>query len=145
VFIVDLLLHGHKTSHVPQLIRSHRTLYFPSPIWFIMRHTNLSSTSSPMQTINHPLVTPLILTNHTPPFSSPYQSLALHVNVGSQLYTFPNPFDHAQLKHFPFPLYWSLHTTMTIPPNLPPFFQQAFNLHLKSCVPLVGTNLLIKG
>jgi len=103
VFIVDLLLHGHKTSHVPQLIKSHRTLYFPSPICFIMRHTNLSSTSSPMQTINHPLVTPPILTNHTPPFSSPYHSLTLCVNVGSQLYIFPNPFDHAQLRHFSLP------------------------------------------
>ncbi len=35
--------------------------------------TNLSSTSSPTQITNHPLITLLILTNHTTPTSSPYQ------------------------------------------------------------------------
>ncbi len=62
--------------------------------------TNLSFTSSPMQTTNHPLITLLILINHTPSISSPYQPLTLHMNVGSQPYTFPNPLDHAQLGHF---------------------------------------------
>jgi hypothetical protein len=65
---------------------------------------DLSSTSSPMQTTNCPLVTPLILTNHTPPTSAPYQPLTLHVNERSQFYTFPNPFDHPQLGHFPLPI-----------------------------------------
>jgi hypothetical protein len=56
-----------------------------------------------MQTTNHPLVTPLILTNHTLPTSAPYQPPTLHVNEGSQPYIFPNPIDHAQLKYFPPP------------------------------------------
>jgi hypothetical protein len=107
--------------------------------------TDLSSTSSPMQTIIHPLVTPLILTNHTPPISSPYQPLTLCVNVGSQPYTFPNPLNHAQLQLFAFPLHWSLQLVMIIPPNLPPFLQHALNLHLKCYAPLVGTNLPVKG
>jgi hypothetical protein len=106
---------------------------------------DLSSTSSPIQTTNYPLITPMILTNHTPPTSAPYQPLTFHVNVGSQFYTFPNPFDHAQLGHFPSP-------TLLVPivghdhtPNLPPFFQHTLNLHLKSCAPLVGANLQVKG
>jgi len=65
--------------------------------------TNLSSTSSPMQTTSHPLVTFLILTNHTPLTSASYQPSTFHVNEGSLPYTFPNPFNHAQLGHFPFP------------------------------------------
>jgi hypothetical protein len=64
---------------------------------------DLSSTSSPMQTTNHPQITLLILTNHIPPISAPYQPLIFHVNEGSQLYIFPNPFDHAQLRQFPPP------------------------------------------
>ncbi len=62
--------------------------------------TNLSSILSPMQTINHPLITFLIPTNHIPPTSFPYHPPTLHVNVGSQPYTFPNPFTRAQLGHF---------------------------------------------
>jgi hypothetical protein len=65
--------------------------------------TDLSSTSSPLRTTNHPLVTSLILTNHTPPTSAPCQPPTLHVNVRSQPYTFLNPFDHAPLRHFPPP------------------------------------------
>jgi hypothetical protein len=65
---------------------------------------DLSSTSSPTQITNHPLVTPPILTNHITPTNSPYQAPTLHVNVGSQPYTFPNPLDHAQLRHFPPPI-----------------------------------------
>ncbi len=103
--------------------------------------TNLSSTSFPTQTTNQPLVTPPILINHTPPISSLYQPLTLHVNVGSQFYIFPNPFDHAQLEHFsPLTL-----LAMIIPPNLPPFLQHTFNLHLKFYAPVVGTNLLVEG
>jgi hypothetical protein len=66
--------------------------------------TGPSSTSFPMQTTNHPLVAPLILANHTPPTSAPYQPPTLHMNEGSQPYTFPNPLDHAQLGHFPPPI-----------------------------------------
>jgi hypothetical protein len=99
----------------------------------------------PCKITNHPLVTPPILTNHTPPISSPYQPQILHVNVGSQLYTFPNPLNHAQLKHFPPPILLVLTIGHNHTPHLPPFFQQAFNLHLKSCAPCVGANLITKG
>ncbi len=97
------------------------------------------------QTTNHPLNTRLNLTNHTPLINASYQPLTLYVNEGSQPYTFPNPLDHAHLGHFPLP-------TLLIPtigldhtPNLPPFLQHAFNLPLKSRVPLVGANLLFEG
>jgi hypothetical protein len=86
------------SSHLIEPCSSHR------PFTSSCTTTNLSSTSSPMQTTNHPLVTPPILTNHTPPTSSPYQPLTLHVNIGSQPYIFPNPFDHTQLGHFPPPI-----------------------------------------
>jgi hypothetical protein len=98
-----------------------------------------------MQTTNYPQITPLILTNHTPPTNTPYQPPTLHVNEGSQPYTFPNPFDHAQLGQFPLPLYWSLQMTLIIPFNLPPFLQHALNLHLKFHVRLASANLLVKG
>jgi len=54
-----------------------------------------------MQTMHHPLVSLPILTNHTPPTSSSYWLPVLHVNVGLEPYTFPNPFDHANLGPFP--------------------------------------------
>jgi hypothetical protein len=57
-----------------------------------------------MQTTNHPLITLPILIKHTPPISAFYQPPTLHVNVGSQPYTFLNPFDHAHLGHFPPPI-----------------------------------------
>jgi hypothetical protein len=87
--------------------------------------TDLSSTLSPTQTTNHPLVTLLILIIHTPPTSSPYQPLTFHVNVGSQPHTFPNPFDHAQLRHFSSPTILVLtighdHTPISTRPQLPP-------------------------
>jgi hypothetical protein len=53
-----------------------------------------------MQTTNHSLAPFIILTNHAPPISSPNQPLAFHANVGSQLYTFPNPLDNAHVKLF---------------------------------------------
>jgi hypothetical protein len=54
-----------------------------------------------MQTTNHPLIPLPILTNHTPPTSSPYQSLALHVNVGPDPTLSQTPLDHTQEKPFP--------------------------------------------
>jgi len=66
--------------------------------------TNLSSTSSPMQTTNHPLVTLLILTNHTPLINASYQPPTFYLNEGSLPYTFLNPLNHAQLGHFPPPI-----------------------------------------
>jgi len=77
-------------------------------------------TLSPMQTTNHPVVTFSIPTNHTPPTSSPYQPPTFHVNVGFQLYTFPNPFDRAYLGHFSLPILLVLivghdHTRQPIP------------------------------
>jgi hypothetical protein len=54
-----------------------------------------------MQTMHRPLVPLPILTNHTPPISSPYWLPTLHVNVGSKPYTFPHRFDHAHVHFFP--------------------------------------------
>jgi hypothetical protein len=77
---------------------------FHHPFILSCTTTNLSSTSSPTQITNHPLVTFSILTNNTLLTSSPYQPLAFHVNVVFQLYTFTNPLDHAQLGHFSPPI-----------------------------------------
>jgi hypothetical protein len=97
---------------------------------------DLSSTSSPTQITNHPLVTPPILTNHTPPTNFHYWP---------QPFTFPNPIDHAQLGYFSPP-------TLLVPtvghdhtPNLPLYLQHVFNFHLKSFAPFVNVNLLIEG
>jgi len=54
-----------------------------------------------IQTVNHLLVSPPNLTNYTPLTNFPYRPLALHVNVGSQPHTFPNPLNHAQVRPFP--------------------------------------------
>ncbi len=99
---------------------------------------DLSSISSPMQTINHPLVTLLILTNNTPPTSAPYQSPNFHANVGSQSYTFSNPFDHAQLRHSPpltllVPIVGHDHTLQPTP-----IFLIHFQLSLKLLCPTCG-------
>jgi hypothetical protein len=64
---------------------------------------------------------------------------------GSQPYTFPNPFDYAQLKHFPLPILLVLIVGYDHYPNPPPFLQHTFNFHLKSCVPPMGVNLPVKG
>jgi hypothetical protein len=53
-----------------------------------------------MQITNQLLIIPPILTNHTPPISSPYWPPTLCVNVGLQFYTLPNPINHAQLGYF---------------------------------------------
>jgi hypothetical protein len=98
----------------------------------------------PTQITNQLLVIPPILTNHTPPISSPYWPPTLCMNVGPQLYTLPNPINHAQLGPFSPP-------TLLVPtighdhtPDLPLFFQHAFNFHLKSFAPFVNANLLIE-
>jgi hypothetical protein len=62
---------------------------------------NLVSTPSPMQTTHFPLSPPPILTNHTPPTSSPYRPPAFCVNVKPQPYIFPNCLNHAHVKPFP--------------------------------------------
>jgi hypothetical protein len=54
-----------------------------------------------MQTMHFPLIPPPILTNHTPSTSSYFQPPALRMNVGPQLYTFPNPLNHAHVRPFP--------------------------------------------
>jgi hypothetical protein len=107
--------------------------------------TDLSSTSSPMQATNHPLVTPLIPTNHTLSTSTPYQPSTLPVNERPQPYTFPNPFDHAQLGHFPPSTLLVSIIGLDHTHNLPPFLQHTFNLHLKYRVPPMGANLLVEG
>ncbi len=103
MFIVDLP-HGHQMSHAPNSSCFIEPCSSHCPFASSWGATNLSSTSCPMQTTNHPLVTLLILTNHTPLTSAPYQPPTFHVNVGSPFYIFPNPFNHAQLEHFPLPI-----------------------------------------
>jgi hypothetical protein len=88
-----------------------------------------------MQTTNHPLITPLILTNHTPPISAPYQPATLHVNERSQFYTFPNPFDHAQLGHFPPPILLVLTNGFDHNPQSPPIFSTRLQPPLKVSCP----------
>jgi hypothetical protein len=70
---------------------------------------DLYSTSSPTQTITTQLVTPPILTNHTPPTNFLYKPPTFCVNMRSQFYTFPNPLDHAHLWHLS-PLIILVHT-----------------------------------
>jgi len=106
---------------------------------------DLSSTSSTMYATNHPLITLLILTNHTTLVNAPYQPPTLHVNERSQPYIFPKLFNHAQLKHFPPPILLVFIVGHDHTPNLPPFFQHTLNFHSKSCVTPVGTNLSIEG
>ncbi len=86
------------SSHLMKPCSSHR------PFTLSCATTNLSSTSYSMQTTNHPLVTPLVITNYTPRTNVPYRPPTFHVNEGSKLYTIPNPFNHAQLRHFPPPI-----------------------------------------
>jgi len=95
-----------------------------------------------MQTANHPLIPPPILTNHTPLSSSHYQLPTLHVNVGPQPYTFPNLFDHAQGPFPPFTLS-TLTVTHDQTPNIPSSLQHTYNLHLKILAPHVGVKLLV--
>jgi hypothetical protein len=54
-----------------------------------------------MQTTHHPLTPHTILTNHAPPTSSPYQTLALRVNVEPQPNIFPIPLNNACVRPFP--------------------------------------------
>jgi hypothetical protein len=104
MFIVNFLpLMGTKRPMSPNFSRLIEPSDSHHPFISSCASTNLYSTLSPMHTINHPLITPLIPTSYTPPTSSPSQPLAFHVNLGSQPYTFPNPFNHAQLEHFPPP------------------------------------------
>jgi hypothetical protein len=85
----------------------------------------------PMQTTNHPLVMPPILTNHTPLVNSPYRPLALHVNVGPQLYIFLTPFDHAQVGHFPLPTLLVLTVGHDQTPQPTPIFSIDFQFPTK--------------
>jgi hypothetical protein len=128
------------TKHSMSLNSSHlielRNFHYP----FVLSctTTNLSSTSSPTQTTNDALVSSSILTNHTPPTSSPYQPLALRVNVGSQSYIFPNPLNHAQLGHF-FPP--TLLVPITIHDHSPqptPIFSTCFQHPPKTLCPTYG-------
>ncbi|CAK9251550.1 unnamed protein product [Sphagnum jensenii] len=73
-----------------------------------------SHTPFPMQTMHHPLVPPPILTNPTPPTTSPYRPQDLHQNITSQLRTrthcssssgFPES-DEPYLQDLRVPLEW---------------------------------------
>jgi hypothetical protein len=78
----------------------------------------------PIQTMNHPLVPPPILTNHTPLINSPYQHLTLYVNEGLQPYFFPYPPNHAHVQ----PFSPSILVTILVqyPPLLPPHLDLGF-------------------
>ncbi len=54
------------------------------------------------------------------------------MNVGSQPYTFPKLFDHAQLGHLSPPILFVPIVGHDHTPNLPPSFQHVLNFHLKS-------------
>jgi len=54
-----------------------------------------------MQTMHHPPTPHTILTNHTPPISSPYQPPTLHVNVEPQPNIFSIPLNNAHVGAFP--------------------------------------------
>jgi len=107
--------------------------------------TDLSSTSSPMQTTNHPLDTPPILSNHTPFTSVPYQPLTPHVNEGSQPYIFSNPFDHAQLGHFPLATLLVLTVGHDHTPQPTPIFSTCHQLPPKFLCPICGRQFTNQG
>jgi hypothetical protein len=102
------------------LIKPHN---FHHPFASSYSTTDLSSTSCPMPSTNHPLVTPLILTNHTPPTSAPYQPPNLHVKATLH---FPQTPANVKLKHFPLPLSWSLKLALIIPPQPNPISSTHF-------------------
>ncbi len=145
MFILNLLPHGHQMSDSPNsscLIKPHS---FHRPFVSSCTTANLSCTSSPTQTTNHPLITLPILINHTPPINSTYWPLALCVNVGPRIYTFLNPFDHAQVRHFPPPILLVPTVGHHQTPEPTSIFQHTFNFHLKSFAPHVDANLLVEG
>jgi len=107
--------------------------------------TNLSFTSSPTQTMNHSLVIPSILINHTPPISSPYCPPTLRVNVGPQPYTFPNPLDHAHVKHFPFPILLVLTIGHDQNPQPTPIFSTHSQVPPKVFCPTYGCQFISQG
>jgi hypothetical protein len=106
--------------------------------------TDLSSTSSPMQTTNHPLVTPLFLTNHAPPTSAPYHPPPFMWMKDPKL-TFSQTFLIMQLTFSPSHSIGPYNWPWSYPPNLPPFIQHILNLHLKYYLPHVSANLLVEG
>jgi hypothetical protein len=96
--------------------------YSHHPFTFSPTTTNLISTPSRMQITNYPLAPLTIITNHASPTSSPYWSLTFHANVGSQPYTFPNPFDNALVGPFsPFHLFSPYNCPWSNPPTYPHF------------------------
>jgi hypothetical protein len=84
----------------------------PNSSHFIERHSShcpfasscatidLSSISSPMQNINHPLVTFFILTNHTPPTNAPLLTSNLSCEWRVPISHFPNPPQSCTTKTF---------------------------------------------
>jgi hypothetical protein len=107
-----------------------------------------------MQTMNHPLIALIVLTNRAPPISStnhsplvnsPPPTPSLSCECGSQPYTFPSPFDNPHVGHFP----PSTISTCTIvhdqAPQPTPFLLCICNLHLKPLATHVCVNLPFKG
>ncbi len=63
----------------------------PTPFCFITCYHRQTSTPSPMQIMNHPLVPLPIVTNLTPPVSSPYWPLAHSCECGALTLHLPKP------------------------------------------------------
>jgi hypothetical protein len=93
-----------------------------------------------MQTTHFPLVPSLVLTNHTPPNSSPYQLLSVWVNVRPQPYTFTNALDHPHVRPFPPSTLLAPPITHDQTPNQPHFLNT-----FVSFASFVGANLPIQG
>ncbi len=100
MLLVGLLHHGYQTSHVPQFIMfllnfiiliAHLPYHGPSQTYFPSHLLCKSQTTHQFSPFNKPHTT----------YSSFYQPLVLHVNVGLQPYIFSNLFDHVRVGPFP--------------------------------------------
>jgi hypothetical protein len=72
----------------------------------------------------------------------------LHVNEGSKFYTFPNPFDNANLGHFPLPILLIATIGLDHNPQPTPTYpisSTCLQPPPKVSCPTMGTNLLIEG
>jgi hypothetical protein len=83
--------------------------------------------------------------HHTPPTSSPYQPLALCVNVKPQPNTFLIPLNNAHVKPFPPSTLLALIVAHDQTPQPTPTLPTHFNIHLEPLAPLVNINLPFEG
>jgi hypothetical protein len=107
---------------------------------FALSHTITYPFFTPflMQTTHHPPAPPTTLTNHTPPISSPYQPLSLHVNVGSRPNTFLISLNNAHLEPFPPSTLNNAHVHGQIPKHTCNFHLELLALHVDVNLPFEG-------